>query len=191
MRCCRSHVGEPAGQTPENPSSERSTPPLHHILHWTKLPYQQQDLKAVQDDTTSALWHTIKRCQTWFLLHCFGLGCQRIKHYLKEDLFRREKGTVQVHWQWRGDSVSSGHVGRWGAQKKKGNTIRKRLMVGVAVGGSNFPVWLSPGNLGDKTLKLHHTGIKFSRSFSMAGLRSKTPWLSASAQRCRGAIRWQ
>lgn len=63
----------------------------HHILHWTKLPYQQRDLKPVQDDTTSALWHTNKRCQTWFLLHCLGLCCQRIKHYLKEHLFQRER----------------------------------------------------------------------------------------------------
>lgn len=68
---------------------------FHHILHWSKLPYQQHDLKAVQGTTISAFWRTIKRCQTRFLLHCFGSGCQRIKHYLKEDSFSREKGPAR------------------------------------------------------------------------------------------------
>lgn len=68
---------------------------FHHILHLSKLPYQQHDLKAVQETTICAFWRTIKRCQTWFPLHCFGSGCQRIKHYLKEDSFSREKGLAR------------------------------------------------------------------------------------------------
>lgn len=120
-QCCRSHTGEPAG----TPSSELWAPPLHHILHWTRLPYQQRDLKAVQDDTTSAFWRTIKRCQTWFLLHCFGLGCQRIKHYLKEGLFRRVRGPcrftdsdegTQSPW---GMWVGKGHKSKREHDKKK------------------------------------------------------------------------
>lgn len=68
---------------------------FHHILRLSKLPYQQHDLKAVLETTISAFWRTIKRCQTRFLLHCFGSGCQRIKHYLKEDSFSREKGPAR------------------------------------------------------------------------------------------------
>lgn len=68
---------------------------FHHILHLSKLPYQEQDLRAAQETTISPFWCTIKRCQTWFLLHCFGSGCQQIKHYLKEESFSREKGPAR------------------------------------------------------------------------------------------------
>lgn len=93
---------------------------FHHILHLSKLPYQQHDLKAVQETTISAFWRTIKRCQTRFLLHCFGSACQRIKHYLKEEPFSREKGLARFTDDEEGahKGSASGYVGNQGAQKK-------------------------------------------------------------------------
>lgn len=72
-------------------------------------------------------------------------------------------------------------MGNQGAQKKwipdkKSSGGGRGLRGWEGFGGdSNFPPWLSPGNLGAKTLELLHAGIIFSRSFSTAGLRSKLP----------------
>lgn len=83
---------------------------------------------------------------------------------------RDRPGSLTVE---RGGYVASGYVGIQVAQKKWEHD--KKDTGGEwgcgAVGGSNFPGLLSPGNLAAKTLQLLHTGI----IFSTAGLQSKTP----------------
>ena len=75
-------------------------------------------------------WHTIKRCQTWFILQCFGSACQRIKHYLKEASFKQRTPLARPHdgagAQWpRGMWVTEEH-------NRTGNTIRRTREGGEA-----------------------------------------------------------
>lgn len=133
---------------------------FHHILHLSKLPYQQRDLKAAQETTISAFWHTIKRCQTWFLLHCFGSGCQRIKHYLKEDSFSREKRPARFTDARRGLG-SLGLCGQPRSTKENGNKIRKAV-TGEGVGRT--PTFLHSSLLGTWGLRRWSSSTQVSYS---------------------------
>lgn len=141
---------------------------FHHVLHLSKLPYQQQDLKAAQETTISAFWCTIKRCQTRFLLHCFGSGCQRIKHYLKEDSFSREKQAARFT---DGKAGAQEPQGMWVTKehKRNGNRIRKVAVGAGAWGEGGTPTFLPASLLGSWWLR------HWSSSTQVSG--SAGPWV--------------
>lgn len=91
--------------------------------------------------------------------------------------FEQRKAASQVLWQTARRGRDGLRVCGWArSTKETGNEIRKAGMGGAP----RSPTSSSPGNQGAKTLELHHTGIRFSRSFSTAGLDSRIPSLSVS-----------
>lgn len=100
--------------------------------------------KQPPETTIWAFWRTIKRCQTWFLLHCFGSGCQRFKDYLKEGSFSKEREPARFT---DGDGQAQEPWGNQGGQKKQIHDQKKQWWWWEQVEGRT-PTFLSPGNPG-------------------------------------------
>lgn len=76
---------EQAAQTPGTQCPELSTLSLssHPSVDFIALSAVRSELQSSKPQSP-LFWHTIKRCHTRLLRHCFGLRSQLIKHYLKE-----------------------------------------------------------------------------------------------------------
>lgn len=141
--------------------------------------------KQPPETTICAFWRTIKRCQTWFLLHCFGSGCQRFKDYLKEDSFSEEKKPARFA---DGDGQAQEPRSNWGEQKKwihdkKSSDGGGRRWRG---GIPTFPLSWEPGGWISETPP-HRYQVQQVHQFRRAPVQ--TLWLSAAVEKCGGATK--